>query len=102
MQTGDVYAINLAKVWPKVDRALKKKYAVLDRLLSQTRAVPVLFVYARDVRDQIVEVVRALGIPPNVRDRHVHFVRCVGCDQIYWRGSHVDRILAELSTVVAA
>ena len=103
-----------------------------DHLLSQTRAVPVHFVAARDVRNQIIEVVRALGlspdaakfftrctlcnaglesveesliaerIPPNVRERHVHFVRCVGCDQVYWRGSHVDRILAELSTVLAA
>lgn len=103
-----------------------------DHLLSQTRAVPVHFVAARDVRNQILEVVRALGlapdaakfftrctlcnatlesveesaiadrVPPTVRDRHVHFVRCVGCDQVYWRGSHVDRILAELSTVVAA
>lgn len=103
-----------------------------DHLLSQTRAVPVHFVVARDVRNQILEVVRALDlapdaakfftrctlcnaqlesveesaiaerVPPNVRDRHVHFVQCVGCDQIYWRGSHVDRILAELSTVIAA
>ena len=103
-----------------------------DHLLSQTRAVPVYFVVARDVREQIVEVVRALGlapdaakfftrctlcnaslesveestiadrVPPKVRDRHVHFVRCVDCDQVYWRGSHVDRILAELSTVLAA
>lgn len=103
-----------------------------DHLLSQTRAVPVHFVVARDVRNQIIEVVRALGlspdaakfftrctlcngalasvaesaiahrIPPKVRDRHVQFVRCVGCDQVYWRGSHVDRILAELSTVLAA
>jgi uncharacterized protein with PIN domain/tRNA(Ser,Leu) C12 N-acetylase TAN1 len=103
-----------------------------DHLLSQTRAVPVHFVVARDVRNQIIEVVRALGlspdasrfftrctlcnsslqsveeaeiaerVPPNVRDRDVHFVRCIGCDQIYWRGSHVDRILAELSTVLAA
>jgi uncharacterized protein with PIN domain len=40
--------------------------------------------------------------PPNVRNRHVHFVRCIGCDQVYWRGSHVERILAELSDVIAA
>jgi uncharacterized protein with PIN domain/tRNA(Ser,Leu) C12 N-acetylase TAN1 len=103
-----------------------------DHLLSQTRAVPVHFVVARDVRNQIIEVVRALDlapdasrfftrctlcnaslqsveesviaerVPPNVRDRHVHFMRCVSCGQIYWRGSHVDRILAELSTVLAA
>jgi uncharacterized protein with PIN domain len=51
----------------------------------------------RDGETEIAE-----RIPPNVRNRHVHFVRCIGCDQVYWRGSHVERILAELSDVIAA
>jgi uncharacterized protein with PIN domain/tRNA(Ser,Leu) C12 N-acetylase TAN1 len=103
-----------------------------DHLLSQTRAVHVHYVVARDTREQLIEVVRALGlspdvskcftrctlcnamlarvdettvadrVPPGVRDRGISFVQCTSCSQVYWRGSHVDRILAELSSVVAA
>lgn len=103
-----------------------------DHLLSKTRAVHVHYVVARETREQLIEVVRALRlspdaakfftrctlcnallvrvdepdirarVPPGVLDRGISFVQCTGCAQVYWRGSHVDRILAELSTVVAA
>jgi uncharacterized protein with PIN domain len=103
-----------------------------DHLLSQTRAVHVYYVNAKDTRNQLVEVVRALGLEPNaaklftrctlcnaslspvdeadirdrvpegVRDRGIAFVQCTSCAQVYWRGSHVDRILSELGQIVAA
>lgn len=98
-----------------------------DGPLAQTRAVPVHFVQATAPREQIAEVLAALQLSPDpalqftrctrcnarlesvsqteVRDRLPEAVRasgqailrCPGCDQLYWRGSHVDRVLAELA-----
>lgn len=103
-----------------------------DHLLSQTRAVHVYYVSAKDTRQQLVEVVRALGlspdasklftrctlcntpivsvdeavvrdlVPPNVRGKDITFMRCPACAQIYWRGSHVERLMVELADILAA
>jgi uncharacterized protein len=97
-----------------------------DGPLAQTRAVPVHFVRATTPREQLAEVLAALQLSPDparqftrctrcntrlepvdesvvrdrlpegVRAREQAILRCPGCDQLYWRGSHVDRILAEL------
>lgn len=97
-----------------------------DGPLAQTRAVPVHFVVATDPREQLTEVqaafqltvnparqftrctrcntsletVDALAVrdrlPEGVGDREQVILRCSSCDHLYWRGSHVDRILAEL------
>jgi hypothetical protein len=40
-------------------------------------------------------------VPPSLRGRDLAFVRCPACDQLYWRGSHVTRILADLSAAGA-
>ncbi len=96
-----------------------------DGGLARTRAVPVHRVVATEPRAQLAEVVTALALvpdparyftrctlcnalvepvaeaelgdrlPPGVRGRALAFVRCPACAQIYWRGSHVDRFLAE-------
>jgi len=98
-----------------------------DGPLAQTRAVPVHFVRATAPREQLAEVLDALQLSPdparqftrctrcNARLEPVEaaavrarlpegvvasgqaILRCTGCDQLYWRGSHVDRILAELA-----
>jgi uncharacterized protein len=98
-----------------------------DGPLAQTRAVPVHFVQATAPREQLAEVLAALQLSPDpalqftrctrcnarletveeaavrdrlpegVRSREQVILRCPGCDQLYWRGSHVDRILAELA-----
>jgi hypothetical protein len=34
----------------------------------------------------------AVRLLPETRDRHREFHRCVGCGQLYWRGSHVAKI----------
>jgi hypothetical protein len=35
-------------------------------------------------------------IPPMVLERQDDFWRCPGCDQIFWRGSHYDRIMDKI------
>src|SRR5574337_422808 len=32
-------------------------------------------------------------VPPKVFQVYTEFFRCTGCEHIYWRGSHVERIL---------
>jgi uncharacterized protein with PIN domain len=96
-----------------------------DAALARTQAVPAHFVVATSPREQLAEVVAALAltpdpsrlftrctlcntpvepaaeadvdIPPGVRDQGLAFFRCPGCGQVYWRGSHVDRILDDLA-----
>jgi uncharacterized protein with PIN domain len=96
-----------------------------DAALARTQAVPAHFVVATSPREQLAEVVTALNltpdpsrlftrctlcntpvepaaeadvdIPPGVRDQGLAFFRCPGCGQVYWRGSHVDRILDDLA-----
>lgn len=98
-----------------------------DGALASTRAVQVMRVAAVTPRAQLAEVLGALSLevdparffsrctrcnalvepvaeaavhdrlPPGVRDRGLAFVRCPACAQIYWRGSHVERFLAELA-----
>jgi len=96
-----------------------------DAALARTQAVPAHFVNATSPREQLTEVVAALGltpdpsrlftrctlcntpvepadeadvdVPPGVRDQGLAFFRCPGCEHVYWRGSHVDRILDELA-----
>ncbi len=96
-----------------------------DAALARTQAVPAHFVVATSPREQLAEVVAALGlqpdrarlftrctlcntpvepaaeddvdVPPGVRGQHLAFFRCPGCGQVYWHGSHVERILDDLA-----
>lgn len=98
-----------------------------DAALSRTQAVPVHLVTATEPRAQLAEVLAALdlapdpsryfsrctlcntpvepvteaavheAVPPGVRGRDLAFFRCPACAQIYWHGSHVERILADLA-----
>ncbi len=95
-----------------------------DNALARTNAVTAYFVQATTARDQLAEVIDALGlvpdparmfsrctvcnvvvepveendrVPPNVRGRGLTFTRCPSCDRLYWRGSHVERILDDLA-----
>jgi uncharacterized protein with PIN domain len=38
-------------------------------------------------KDDILE-----ELPPQVRERHRDFKRCTGCGQIYWKGTHFERM----------
>jgi len=98
-----------------------------DLALSRVRSVPAVHVLARTPADQLAEVLAELGLEPDparlftrctlcnqhveaisesavaerlpagVRGRGLAFFRCPVCGQVYWRGSHVERILAELA-----
>jgi hypothetical protein len=46
--------------------------------------------------ETVEEAVVRDRLPEGVRDRGQVILHCPSCDQLYWRGSHVDRILAEL------
>jgi uncharacterized protein with PIN domain len=37
-------------------------------------------------------------VPPYVYQTQDHFSHCPSCDRIYWRGTHVNAILRQLST----
>jgi uncharacterized protein len=39
-------------------------------------------------------------VKPKVYEIYSEFYRCAGCDRVYWHGSHVERILKDLSTVL--
>jgi len=97
-----------------------------DGALARTRAVPVHFVAATEPRAQLAEVLAALALtpdparcfsrctlcnalveavaeadvldrlPPRIRGRALTFFRCPGCAHVYWNGSHVTRIVADL------
>lgn len=49
------------------------------------------------------EVARAEAaplVPPRVRERHDRFSRCEDCGQIYWAGTHHDRMKGVVATVL--
>ena len=51
----------------------------------------------------IAEVEKAVVKPlvePRVFELYKEFFRCSGCGQIYWRGSHVERILKKLESLL--
>jgi hypothetical protein len=39
-------------------------------------------------------------VDPKVFRLYEEFYRCTGCDHVYWRGSHVERILKNLSRIL--
>jgi len=39
-------------------------------------------------------------VPPKVFELYEDFYRCAACNHVYWRGSHVERILQNLRTIL--
>lgn len=39
-------------------------------------------------------------VPPKVFEVYEKFFRCAGCRQVYWQGSHVERIVKNLASVL--
>jgi uncharacterized protein with PIN domain len=93
-----------------------------DRALAQARSVPVVYVAARKVADQLAslalpidrarlfsrctrcntpvaavakQTVRDL-VPPLAFGLYAEFKRCPACGQVYWQGGHYERILRRL------
>lgn len=42
----------------------------------------------------------ASRVPPKVLEIYSEFFECAGCGHVYWKGSHVERILKNLSTLL--
>jgi uncharacterized protein with PIN domain len=40
------------------------------------------------------------GVDPKVFRIYAEFFRCAGCGHIYWRGTHVERILRKLASLL--
>lgn len=101
-----------------------------DGPLSRTLAVPVHYVVATKPQRQLAEVLRALALTPDPAKlftrctlcnaaievvgaaeaaaldvpasvRGMTIYRCTRCAQLYWHGSHVERILADLASAGA-
>jgi hypothetical protein len=39
-------------------------------------------------------------VPPRVRESFEAFFRCPACDQVFWNGTHVDRMREKIRGVV--
>lgn len=40
------------------------------------------------------------AVPPRVFEVYEEFFRCLTCGHIYWKGSHVDRVLKHLASIL--
>ena len=38
-------------------------------------------------------------LPPKVKERHVQFRHCRSCEQVYWQGSHYERMCRFIAQV---
>lgn len=41
-------------------------------------------------------------VPPRAFEAYAEFFRCAGCGQVYWRGSHVERMEKKLVEILGA
>lgn len=100
-------------------------------LLKRGRVTKGGFVRAQEPRDQLSEVVvrfsladradplsRCLTcnvslrpsppgaveaqVPPRAKEAHDRFVQCPSCEQVYWEGTHVDRMQKLIASVTSA
>jgi len=118
----------LARLADREDRILLTR----DReLLERSRVTHGAFVRAHDPNRQFAEIVHRFNlgphaeplsrclscnvllesvaleqvaddVPPRVREKIDAFFRCPGCDQVFWNGSHVDRMRQRIRSVLDA
>ena len=50
--------------------------------------------------EPVEKAVAAALVPPKVFEVYDAFFRCASCGHIYWQGSHVERILKNLASVL--
>jgi uncharacterized protein len=51
--------------------------------------------------EAIARAAAAERVPARIAERYAEFVRCPGCDRIYWQGSHWERMRAMLGASLA-
>jgi hypothetical protein len=98
-----------------------------DSQLSERRGIQTLLILSDDLDDQLRQVIQAFGltsseifsrcptcntplrpiprqavrnrVPPYVFENHATFQECSGCEKVFWRGSHWQRIRHHLEAV---
>jgi uncharacterized protein with PIN domain len=50
--------------------------------------------------EQVEKAAAAALVPPKVFEIYDAFYRCASCGHIYWQGSHIERILKNLASVL--
>ena len=97
-----------------------------DTHLQDVRGVKVFLVSSQEVREQLLEILSAFGLPPGERSRctlcngalqetsreeardrvpdfvhrqHAFFYHCPGCGKFYWQGTHWRELEREAGTV---
>ncbi len=111
-------------------RAEGRVLLTADRQLARSRAARSLLITSEDLNEQLEQVFRALGpppeppfsrcmacngqledadkaslgqqLPPYILARHDTFRRCTDCRRIYWRGTHWERMNALLQRAAEA
>lgn len=63
---------------------------VVDRFRLHTGAQP--FTRCLRCNGLLHPTSSTAGVPPRVLERHQRFLRCEGCGQLYWAGTHHDRM----------
>ena len=121
---GDRRLLQLARVESRI-------LVTRDRILSRLAEPHACFVRSERVDDQILEIMEQLGltpedeawlsrclqcnaplearsrqvlrglVPEHVLATHAEFKGCPDCRRIYWGGTHVDRMRARLTAVLA-
>ena len=116
----------------RLARAEERLILTRDHALAQRRGVRALLIESESLEDQLRQVRKDVGpaphrpfsrcpvcnqalveatpdlvaarVPPYVRQTHTRFSLCITCDQLYWPGSHWQRmqsIVAELDEEIA-
>jgi uncharacterized protein with PIN domain len=109
-------------------RAEGRTVLTRDRQLAERAGGEGMFVRSDDPAEQLEEVVRRYGlrfdegatrctrcngvllprapeevgdrVPPLVRERQDAFLQCSSCGQIYWKGTHWERIVAQVGAAL--
>jgi uncharacterized protein with PIN domain/sulfur carrier protein ThiS len=86
-------------------RALKAEAQlreVADRFDLAPRARPFTLCLVCNVElESVAQAAVAARLPPTVAAAHRRFMRCAGCDRVYWEGSHYARMRATLGRALA-
>ena len=76
-------------------REVAARYRLAERARPFTLCLHCNLPLAAAVKEDV-----AARLPARVAERHTQFMRCPGCDRVYWPGSHYARMQAVLRRLV--
>lgn len=91
---GNVFSIK-SEYPPEQLREVVNKFSLDPRSGLWTRCTVCNGSISRVRREEVQSLVK-----PRVYELYTEFYRCPGCGRVYWRGSHVEHILKNLSIVL--